>query len=198
MIAPIIERFYSLIEKENDAKATFEEFFPACVAFAFFTREELIAFFFNLLDTDKDLILSKSELMSFVSKFRRGKKNVGDLITLYPPNVIIAIAEMRFERGDKITMIEFTKVCLAAPYFFMPMFRFQDMMRHYFGGKELWQDADVHMQHELAIQRIKKLKDDFERRRNLKVEEERTKLMIIYRERLKNYNKRFKKRQLKI
>lgn len=91
VVAPIIERFFTLIEKEHEDRVTFEEFFPACVAFAFFTREELIAFFFNLLDTDKDLILSKSELMSFVSKYRRGKKNPKDLITLYPPNVIIAM-----------------------------------------------------------------------------------------------------------
>ena len=74
VVAPFLERFFYLIDKVHEEKATFEEFLPALCAYALFSRGELIAFFFNMLDEDKDTVLCKLELLKFAAKFRGGKK----------------------------------------------------------------------------------------------------------------------------
>lgn len=42
IIAPFIERFFDLIEKEDNERITFEEFFPAIVSFCLFTKDEMV------------------------------------------------------------------------------------------------------------------------------------------------------------
>jgi Ca2+-binding EF-hand superfamily protein len=52
VLAPFLERFFELIDKADidKIKCTFDEFFPALCAFALFTRQEMIAFIFGMLD----------------------------------------------------------------------------------------------------------------------------------------------------
>lgn len=66
VLAPFIERFFSLIDKElGNERCTFEELFPTLCAFNMFSRNEVIAFVFEMLDTDNDQIVSQNELLKF-------------------------------------------------------------------------------------------------------------------------------------
>ena len=59
VLAPYIERFFNLIDREATLeRVNFEELFPALVMYCMFTRNEMIAFVFSMLDTDKDERLS--------------------------------------------------------------------------------------------------------------------------------------------
>ena len=69
------ESLFKLVDKADPNVVTFDEFLPACCAFALFTRPEMIAFIFNMLDLDQDKILSKVDLLQFSQQVRGGKKN---------------------------------------------------------------------------------------------------------------------------
>lgn len=107
VVAPFVERFFELIDRKRSDRCTFEEFLPAICAFSLFSRQEMIAFIFSMLDTDNDKIVSKIDLLKFISQFRQGLKQKDRCINLYPLNVPRNISDFRFERGDKIDMNEF-------------------------------------------------------------------------------------------
>ena len=90
VIYPFMERFFALIDRALYDRCTFEEFLPACCAFALFTRTEMIGFIFKMLDADDDKVLSKVDLMKFISRTEEGKVNRGESISLYPINVSMA------------------------------------------------------------------------------------------------------------
>ena len=66
VVYPFIERFFELIDRALADRCTFEEFLPACCAFALFTRTEMIGFIFKMQDQDDDKVLSKVDLMKFI------------------------------------------------------------------------------------------------------------------------------------
>ena len=70
VVSPFLERFFKLVDKADPNVVTFDEFLPACCAFALFTRPEMIAFIFNMLDLDQDKILSKVDLLQFAQQVR--------------------------------------------------------------------------------------------------------------------------------
>ena len=125
ILAPFIERFYELIDKDDKEKknVTFDEFLPAICAFALFTRQEMIAFIFGMLDHTKNQRITKVDMLRFSSIIRGGKKINTNLINLYPENVETNIALYKFERGDEIDLVEFTKCAISIPYFVFPAFR---------------------------------------------------------------------------
>ena len=65
-------------------------------------------------------------MLRFSAIIRAGKKINTNLINLYPDNVSTNIALYKFERGDEIDIVAFTKCALAIPYFVFPAFRLQD------------------------------------------------------------------------
>ena len=67
VVAPYLERFFSLIERAHLDRVTFDEFFPAVCAFCLFTKQEVIAFVFAMLDKDNDKNISLVDLFKFVS-----------------------------------------------------------------------------------------------------------------------------------
>ena len=58
VLAPFLERFFQLIDKRIADQCYFEEFFPSLCTFCMFTRNEVIAFVFSMLDKDNDRRLS--------------------------------------------------------------------------------------------------------------------------------------------
>jgi len=50
------------MEKLDPEEVTFEEFTPAIVSFALFTRSEILGFMFSLIDEDKDELIAKTDI----------------------------------------------------------------------------------------------------------------------------------------
>ena len=90
-VAPFLERFFEIIDKLDKDIVTFDEFFPALCAFALFTRQEMLAFIFTMLDRDKDANLTKVDLQEFVSMQRGGLNEKGRFIKVFPPSVMLNI-----------------------------------------------------------------------------------------------------------
>ena len=42
IVAPYLERFFDLVDKEHIEKVSFEEFLPPCVTFCLFSKDEMI------------------------------------------------------------------------------------------------------------------------------------------------------------
>jgi hypothetical protein len=114
----------------------------------------MIAFIFGMLDHDKDQRITKVDMLRFSAIIRGGKKINTNLINLYPENVGTNIALYKFDRGDEIDLIAFTKCALAIPYFVFPGFRLQEQIRETFGGENLWQAIWVKIQEQEKADKI--------------------------------------------
>jgi len=68
VVAPYMERYFELIDKSMGTdRCNFEEFFASLCAFNMFTRTEMIAFVFSMLDKDNDQIISQVDMLKFSS-----------------------------------------------------------------------------------------------------------------------------------
>jgi len=52
IVAPFTYRFFEIMDKELGDRVAFQEFVVGLIFFCTFTRQELLAFVFNMLDTD--------------------------------------------------------------------------------------------------------------------------------------------------
>jgi Ca2+-binding EF-hand superfamily protein len=50
------------MDKKEYDWATFQEFLPACIGYCMFSRSEVLGFCFNLIDEDKDNLISKQDI----------------------------------------------------------------------------------------------------------------------------------------
>jgi Ca2+-binding EF-hand superfamily protein len=62
IVAQPFYRFFEVIDKVYHDKCTFEEFLPAVISFALFTRSEVLGFVFSMIDEDKDELISKADI----------------------------------------------------------------------------------------------------------------------------------------
>ena len=100
--------------------------------FCTFNRQEIIAFVFNMLDSDHDKHISKTEIFRFLMQYRHGFR-------VYPNNVTRAIELAQVKRGDRIDFIEFAEIVNSfCSFLVFPAFRLQSIMRERFGGFALW------------------------------------------------------------
>ena len=141
VIAPYLERFFDLIDKQKEDRVTFEELFPSLCAFCMFDRTEMIAFVFSMLDKDNDKRVSQVDILKFLSLYREGLRDNRQTIKLFPVNVTVRAQLYDFERGDNIDIQEFVYVANEQPYIVFPAFRLQDQLREMFGGVRLWMRA---------------------------------------------------------
>ena len=74
IVYPYLERFFLLIDKENAEKVTFIEWLPAVSVFCLYTKEKIIRFVFDMLDSDHDNLISKNDLFEFLSLVKFGRK----------------------------------------------------------------------------------------------------------------------------
>lgn len=132
--------------------------------------------------------------MKFSALSRAGRKEKQKIIRLYPTNTNLAIDLFRFARGDKIDIEEFTECVKQVPYFSYPAFRLQEQMREYFGGFALWANSKAKIEEEEKEQKVKKLKDQFLKRKQDREREIYEKLLATYELKIAAYNKQYYKK----
>lgn len=75
------------------------------------------------------------------------------------------------------------------PYFSYPAFRLQEQMKEYFGGFKLWANSKRKIEEEEKEAKVKKLKDQFLKRKQDREKENYDKLLESYEVHLAAYNK---------
>jgi Ca2+-binding EF-hand superfamily protein len=93
---------FSLIEKETDNSVTFLGWLPAISVYCLYSKEQLVAYVFQMLDQDHDHHISKKDIMKFLVSERFKQKT-------FPFSYVKAIELMEIERPDKITLDIFKK-----------------------------------------------------------------------------------------
>ena len=136
IIAPYLERFYDLIDKVEPDKVYFEEFLEAAAAFCLFTKDEMVIFVFNMLDRDRDAVISKKDCFRHVM-LERDKKPI------FPNNLLRAIELFECDRGDRISRKDFLRLVKDVPYLIFPAFRLQEEMRSILIGPRFWHKTYV-------------------------------------------------------
>jgi len=134
IISPYLERFFSLIQKQNPDKANFLEFLPVLATFCLFTKEQIVSFVFSLLDHDNDGYISKKDMLTFASTERFG-------LPIFPQNFLISIDSVELERPDKISAQIFTKIEQEILFLIYPAIRLQQSLRREFGGEDMWENV---------------------------------------------------------
>lgn len=167
IVYPYLERFFLLIEKENAEKVTFIEWLPAASVFCLYTKEKIIRFVFDMLDSDHDNLISKSDLYDFLSLVKFGRK-------LYPYNYIRVVENLETSRGDQINFDQFKKMhTVSIPFVCFPAFRLQEQFREKIIGKKFWKETFTKIQRveaeENRKKQINKLMEEVQRKKNLKV-----------------------------
>eukprot|EP00347_Sterkiella_histriomuscorum_P006285 403353352 len=138
IVAPYLERFFDLIDREHIERVNYEEFLPALVSFCLFSKDEMITFVFNMFDRDRDGEISKRDLFRLFTI-------VIDNIQVFPVNNMRAVELIQMERGDKMTKNDFVKIVQQLPYTIFPSFRLQSEMRETFGGNRFWRKCKVRL-----------------------------------------------------
>lgn len=78
---------------------------------------------FNMLDRDKNNYISTTDLLEMVTNHRKAKNEDQQYVSLYTPNVALAIELYEFKRGDRVDLEEFTNMVAEIPYLIFPVFR---------------------------------------------------------------------------
>ena len=87
------------------------------IYFCTFTRQEVIAFVFNMLDADYNQSISKTDIFRFLMQNREGYR-------VYPQNVTRAVELYSTKRGDRIDFMEFADMVNSTCHFIVfPAFR---------------------------------------------------------------------------
>lgn len=132
VVAPFCYRFFELIDKELNDRASFQELVVGLIYFCTFTRQEVIAFVFNLLDADYNHSISKTDIFKFLMQNREGYR-------VYPQNVTRSVELYPTKRGDKIDFMEFAEmVNTTCQFIVFPAFRLQSLVKERFGGFSTW------------------------------------------------------------
>ena len=70
IVAPFCYRFFDIIDKELFDRISFQELIGGLIHFCTFTRQEILAFVFNLLDSDGNSSISKTDIFRFLMQNR--------------------------------------------------------------------------------------------------------------------------------
>ncbi|CDW80386.1 ef hand family protein [Stylonychia lemnae] len=188
IVAPYLERFFDLIDREFIEKVNFDEFLPALVSFCLFSKDEMITFVFNMFDRDRDGEISKKDLFRLFTI-------VIDNIQVFPINNLRAIELISMERGDKMSKNDFIKVVQQLPYTVFPSFRLQGEMRETFGGGRFWRKCKIRLDKKEQERKMMVEREKFFEKSKSKKEIDYQDKLEFYEAKVKEMNQAYYKRQ---
>lgn len=132
IVAPFLDRFFVMMEKEFNEKVSFEEFVPNLISYCLSSIFQLVEFVFNFYDKDHDDFVSRLDIVKFL-QIKREDEN------LYPLNHGRAIDNFaQAVRSDKIALQEFIEICDKFPFLYYPAVHLQHLLRKYFISENFW------------------------------------------------------------
>ena len=164
--SPYIHRFFLLIDKDVEDRVTFQELLKGLILYNLFTRQELIAFVFNMLDEDRDGFVAKIDIFRFLLQYRYGYR-------VFPANVTRSVEICQTKRGDKIDFMEFAELTRHTQFLLFPAFRIQSDMQELFGGFKLWRRMKGQLEKRQSDQRVVEEREKFRKRAELLTNQDR-------------------------
>lgn len=158
--SPYIHRFFLLIDKDVEERVTFQELLKGLILYNLFTRQELIAFVFNMLDEDRDGFVAKIDIFRFLLQYRYGYR-------VFPVNVTRSVEICAVKRGDKIDFMEFAELTRHTQFILFPAFRIQADMQELFGGLKLWRRVKNQLEKRQNDQKVVEEREKFAKRAEL-------------------------------
>jgi Ca2+-binding EF-hand superfamily protein len=141
IVAPFLDRFFILIEKEYKDKICFEELIPNLVSYCLFSLYQIVEYVFNFIDKDHDGYISRNEIIRLLQINR-------DEEDLYSINHTWALEKYKdFKRSDKICKGEFIKACNKLYFIPYPAIYLQKCLKLFYIGNNFWKKLAEEVKH---------------------------------------------------
>lgn len=182
-----INQFFNEMSKENNEKASFEEFLPSIISYCLYSTYHIIKYTFNILDSDSDGFISREEIVNFLET-----KINNNRLLLYNHAETIKYTNY-ITRSDRISIEDFEKICKRFPFIYYQGIRFQELLRERYISNAFWKDVlkQVTTKHLNNIKMNEKIKID------AKIEELQENIIKekvkLYRKKMEVYEKNRKK-----
>jgi Ca2+-binding EF-hand superfamily protein len=132
IVGPVLDKFFSIIDKEFKDKVTFEELLPNLICYNLYSNFQLKEFMFGILDTNHDTFISRYDIVKFFSTKKSDKKiyfsNYLDAINHYP----------HLQRSDKIPFEEFLEICQDLHFICYSAEKLQILFRSNIVSERFW------------------------------------------------------------
>lgn len=144
---PCLESFIGLASSTRDGRMSFTDFLISCTSYCALSREELLQFFYIIMDRDRSGILDKDEIFGHFSATVKmqastfGPKGVYKQ-DIYPPNYLEALRQFKNGKWSGLMFEEFCWLCDLFPHVGFPVALLQDKMRERILGASFWHSWD--------------------------------------------------------
>lgn len=162
------------MQKEYTDKVSFEEFVPSLVSYCLFSSYHLMMFVFDFIDKNKDEIISRDEIVKYLSI-----KREGNMLGIFNHPETIKFTSL-IQRSDRINFEEFERLSKRFPFICYPAIVFQNKLRENYINSAFWNK----LLHNVAQRHMDNRKDQEKKKIEGKIEEIQEN---IVREKVKTY-----------
>lgn len=142
LVTPCLEGLVKFGSSSRDGRLSFEDFLVATTSYCALSREELLQYFFILVDSDRSGVLDRGELENFFSASVFCKRKHHSRQAIYPPNYLGALAEFGKGQWKSLVFEEFCLMCDLFPHLAFPAVHLQMLLRRAILGSMFWREWD--------------------------------------------------------
>ncbi|KAF4678186.1 hypothetical protein FOL47_003248 [Perkinsus chesapeaki] len=124
-MAPLLHALFYFADRGNDGNLSFDDFLVSFTSFCALSREEVLQFFFIVVDTDRNGYVSKDELMKLFEYRPPGV----DSAPVFPLNNKRALRLFRNGDWDRLHFDDFAELSDSFPNLTFPAFHLQELFR---------------------------------------------------------------------
>ncbi|KAF4694239.1 hypothetical protein FOZ60_008721 [Perkinsus olseni] len=137
-VAPLIHSLFYFADRGNDGNLSFDDFIVSFTSFCALSREEVLQFFFIVVDSDRNGYVSKSELKEFFAYRPPGV----DSAPVFPLNNKRALGLFRDGHWERLHFDDFAELADTFPNITFPAFHLQELVRKKLLGLQFWENWD--------------------------------------------------------
>lgn len=143
---PCLEAFIGLASSTRDGRLSFRDFLISSTSYCALSKEELLQFFYIIMDRDRSGILDRDEVFSHFSATVKMEATFGQKGVykqdIYPPNYLGALNAFRDGKWTGLMFEEFCWLCDLFPHVGFPVALLQEKMRERILGSSFWHSWD--------------------------------------------------------
>ncbi len=147
---------FRLLDTDDNGELDFSEFCVTTFKFAFFGKDDMRKFCFNIFDQDKNGTIDETELKDMAKMLHHNGIST---------NLKSALYNFETETRNTITYEEYFKMCKMFPTLLHPAFHIQESLQHYTLGRKFFRD--IAQQKRIANEKEQR-KTSRENKRNMK------------------------------
>lgn len=133
--APVLDTLFFMADSTCEGNLSFPDFLVTICSFCCLSKEEILQFFFMIIDVDRNGTIEREELINFFSFTPVG---TDDSRPVFPVNNKHAVDKFRGGKWESIQFDGLAQFCELFPYIPYPVYHTQDMFRSLVLGKGFW------------------------------------------------------------